>query len=155
MGISAKKASELVGLTKHAILKAIREGRISANKNENGQWVIEPVELYRVYEPVKPVNYEQKQESKQQNTPKVNSFSDEKEIELELNLKNAEEKISMLQNQLEKSEEREKDLSMKLDKAQSTIEKQTYLISDMRENSPQKPVERDKKFLGIFPYKKS
>ena len=77
-------------------------------------------------------------------------------------------KIEMLEQQLEyerkerahdredakkreaKAEEREKDLSAKLDKAQSTIEKQTYLISDMREKTIEKPTERPKGFFGMF-----
>ena len=49
--IGPKQAGELVGRSKAAIIKAIREGRISGEKNGNGEWRIEPAELFRVYEP--------------------------------------------------------------------------------------------------------
>lgn len=47
--IGPKEAAERVGRSKSAILKAIREGRISATKSDSGSWHIEPVELFRVY----------------------------------------------------------------------------------------------------------
>jgi hypothetical protein len=46
---SLKQAAEAVGRGKPAILKAIKGGRISAQKDAFGQWQIEPVELHRVY----------------------------------------------------------------------------------------------------------
>lgn len=49
---SLKQAAEAVGRGKPAILKAIKSGRISAQKDAFGQWQIEPVELHRVYPPV-------------------------------------------------------------------------------------------------------
>jgi hypothetical protein len=52
MGVSAKEAAELVGMSKAGILKAIKTGKVSAAKDLNGEWRIEPVELFRVYEPV-------------------------------------------------------------------------------------------------------
>jgi excisionase family DNA binding protein len=52
VGISAKEAAELVGVSKNAIFKAIKSGKLSAAKDTNGEWRIEPVELFRVYEPV-------------------------------------------------------------------------------------------------------
>src|SRR5215212_5892751 len=36
---------------KPAILKAIQKGRISAKKDDHGQWWIDPAELHRVYPP--------------------------------------------------------------------------------------------------------
>src|SRR3546814_1069179 len=47
--IVPKKAAKRVGRSKSAILKAIREGRISATKSDSGSWHIEPVELFRAY----------------------------------------------------------------------------------------------------------
>ena len=46
---SLKQAADAVGRGKPAILKAIKSGRISAQKDAFGQWQIEPVELHRVY----------------------------------------------------------------------------------------------------------
>jgi len=52
MGLSAAQAAVEVGLSKAGIIKAIRTGKISAEKDALGQWQIQPVELYRVYSPV-------------------------------------------------------------------------------------------------------
>jgi hypothetical protein len=46
---SLKQAADAVGRGKPAILKAINSGRISAKKDDNGQWQIDPAELHRVY----------------------------------------------------------------------------------------------------------
>lgn len=51
MPYSLKEAAESVGMGKPAILKAIQKGKISATKDEHGQWMIEPAELHRVYQP--------------------------------------------------------------------------------------------------------
>ena len=55
MGITLKEASGKVGVTRQTLMKAIKTGRISAEKSENGEWRIEPVELFRVWPPVKGV----------------------------------------------------------------------------------------------------
>jgi hypothetical protein len=52
MSLSAKEAAEQVGLTKQGMIKAIRTGKVSAAKDAHGEWQIEPVELFRVYQPV-------------------------------------------------------------------------------------------------------
>lgn len=45
-------AAKATGLTKGAISNAIKKGRISATKDEHGQWSIDPAELHRVYPPI-------------------------------------------------------------------------------------------------------
>jgi hypothetical protein len=52
MVYSLKDAAAAAGKGKPAILKAIQSGKISAEKNANGEWQIEPAELHRVYPPV-------------------------------------------------------------------------------------------------------
>jgi hypothetical protein len=42
-------AAKATGMTKSAIFKAIKKGRISAKKNEMGRYDIDPAELHRVY----------------------------------------------------------------------------------------------------------
>jgi hypothetical protein len=51
VSITVKQAADSVGMSKAAIFKAIRNGKISAEKNQSGEWQIEPVELFRVFEP--------------------------------------------------------------------------------------------------------
>src|SRR3546814_18309306 len=52
MGITLREASEKVGVTRQTLMKAIKTGRVSAEKSDNGEWSIEPVELFRVWPPV-------------------------------------------------------------------------------------------------------
>ena len=42
-------ASRATGKSKSTILRAIRNGKVSAEKDVHGQWTIEPAELHRVY----------------------------------------------------------------------------------------------------------
>ena len=52
MSLTAKEAGTQVGMSRQGITKAIHQGKLSAQKDLNGQWQIEPVELFRVYDPV-------------------------------------------------------------------------------------------------------
>lgn len=50
--LTLTEAAKATGLTRPGLLKAIQTGRISASKNDLGQWQIDPAELFRVYRPV-------------------------------------------------------------------------------------------------------
>jgi hypothetical protein len=50
--LTLSAAAKETGLTKPAIFKAIKNGRVSATKDAKGQWSIDPAELFRVYPPV-------------------------------------------------------------------------------------------------------
>ena len=49
MFYTIKEAAELIGRSKTAILRSIQSGRISAHRDDMGQWRIDPAELHRVY----------------------------------------------------------------------------------------------------------
>lgn len=61
------EASKACNITKSGISKAIKSGRISAIKNELGEYEIDPSELFRVYQP-KAVNSQPNISSAQQET---------------------------------------------------------------------------------------
>ena len=46
-------AAAAVGRNKTAIVRAINAGKISAAKDENGEWQIDPAELHRIYPPLR------------------------------------------------------------------------------------------------------
>jgi excisionase family DNA binding protein len=52
MPYTLQEASEATGLNRSTIFRAIRAGKISAVRNEQGTWQIEPAELHRVYPPL-------------------------------------------------------------------------------------------------------
>jgi hypothetical protein len=49
MGYTLGQAAKAVGMSKTSILRSIKAGRISAGRDEFGQWAIEPCELHRIY----------------------------------------------------------------------------------------------------------
>lgn len=49
MSWSVSRAAQETGLSKSTISRAIKSGRISAAKQDDGSYQIEPVELFRVY----------------------------------------------------------------------------------------------------------
>ena len=51
MTLSLRESAEAVGMTKPALLKAIQRGKLSATRDNNNEWQIEPAELFRVYKP--------------------------------------------------------------------------------------------------------
>ncbi|KAG1649246.1 hypothetical protein GQR58_029182 [Nymphon striatum] len=46
------EAEKEVGVTKSTISRAIKDGRLSANRNKHGHFQIDPAELFRVYDPI-------------------------------------------------------------------------------------------------------
>lgn len=54
-GLSLREAAQQVNVAKSTILRAVRSGRMSATRTDDGGYSIDPAELFRVYEP-KPCN---------------------------------------------------------------------------------------------------
>jgi hypothetical protein len=50
--LTLTEAAKAVGLSRPAIFKAIKNGRLSASLNNAGHHQIDPAELFRVYKPV-------------------------------------------------------------------------------------------------------
>ena len=50
-GLSLREAAKEVNVSKSTILRAVRNGRLSAARTDNGGYSIDPAELFRVYEP--------------------------------------------------------------------------------------------------------
>lgn len=52
--LSMSEAAARTGLSKSTIHRAIKGGRLSANRQEDGSYEIDPAELFRVYRPAQP-----------------------------------------------------------------------------------------------------
>jgi hypothetical protein len=63
------QAAKQTGLSKTAISRAVKSGRLSATRNDQGEYQIDPSELFRVY----PVTASVDSEPERQATPKDNS----------------------------------------------------------------------------------
>ena len=49
--LSLRGAAEMAGVNKSTIFRAIRKGRLSAGRTDDGDFAIDPAELMRVYPP--------------------------------------------------------------------------------------------------------
>lgn len=87
------EAAKAVGKSKATISKAIKSGRISAEKQPNGSYRIEPVELHRVY----PTTPHETVDGKPLNTPNETDVNTREFIELSVKLKAAEQRIRDLE----------------------------------------------------------
>ena len=52
MPYTLAEAAKATGTNKTTILRAIKSGKVSGTKDEQGTWLVEPAELHRVYPPV-------------------------------------------------------------------------------------------------------
>jgi excisionase family DNA binding protein len=51
MPYSLAEAAQATGLNRSTILRAVKNGRISGQRDGSGAWTVEPVELHRVFPP--------------------------------------------------------------------------------------------------------
>jgi len=49
--LTLTEAAEQTGKSKSTLTRAIKNGGLSAHRNEHGDYRVEPSELFRVYEP--------------------------------------------------------------------------------------------------------
>lgn len=108
MELSLTQASEASGRSKSTIHRAIKSGKISATRNEDGSYSISPSELFRVYpkEPPKAVPM----------TQHATPVEPKDDTEAVLRIK-----VEMLTAQLEREQETVEDLRKRLDKAEDRI----------------------------------
>ena len=136
------EAAKETGKSKPTLSRAIKSGKLSYAAKENNSYKIDPSELFRVFPRRNTSETEQNGNMKQSVTPNVTH-----EIAmLQKDLEHLKEKLGSTETQLKKAEEREQDLLSKLDNSQATIDRQTLLLSDMRDKATEKPVERQKGF---------
>ena len=90
MAYTLGEAAKATGISKASISRAVNSGRISAAKNDDGSFSIEPVELHRVYPPkssvtVSATEYEttRNTEGDTPNTPQINVLQARLEAALE------------------------------------------------------------------------
>lgn len=131
---SLSEAARLTGKSRTTIQRAIKSGKISAPKDEDGNYSIDPAELHRVY-PIKTMSAGGTHGAAANGTLRNSSGTE-----------GAPPEIKVLQAELKASqqmvEERGRtidDLRTRLDDSERRV---TALLSDMRPTASEKPVER-------------
>lgn len=121
--LTLAEAAKETGLTKPAIFKSIKNGKISASKDERGQWMIDPAELFRVYDPVS---------KKETVEPQTANLS------LLLKLKELESKLEVTDKRLLDKDREIDDLRTQRDHWRTQAEQITRLLTDGREQDKKK-----------------
>jgi len=106
------EAAKATGKDRATISRALKKGKISAVKNEQGQWQIEPAELHRVY----PI-------TQQDNTLRATDDARIRNSDLESDNR-------VLRAEIEAAKGRISDLEMERDKWQAAFEKQQDLAAN-------------------------
>lgn len=93
--LSMTEAAKQAGVSKATIHRAIKAGRLSASRQEDGSYEIDPAELFRVYKPVRhltPVSV------RQDATPSETGAKPHEIERLEARVRDLEERVSDLKN---------------------------------------------------------
>lgn len=83
MKYTAGQAAKATGVATATITRALKSGKISGSKDENGAWVIDPAELHRVFPPLA-AQWDEKPSTKQDETPNETGSISALEREIEL-----------------------------------------------------------------------
>jgi len=143
------QAAKETGLSKTAISRAIKSGRISAIKNEQGEYQIDPAELFRVY----PVTANVDSKPERQATPKDNSGL-QGQIEL------LREMVDDLRVRLNSTEEARQRAEQAQEKAFAELSRLTLLLTHQPKpeaqpapgQEPQPPANQNKRSEIVRPW---
>lgn len=145
------QAAKATGRSKAGILSAIKNGRLSASRDDKNQWQIDPVELHRVY----PLTVNQGGVL-EQNETELNTSLNTKE------LRHSKEKIELLERIVGNLENERDDLRRRLDQSEEAREQAaaetrrlTLLITHERQQPEAEASSRGKnitpqRFGGVF-----
>ena len=108
MSYTLGTAAKAAGRSKATILKAIRNGKVSAEKNAHGYWSITPEELHRVY-PIVDQEVVTRQTGKTTVNPEINTLKHRVEL-LEAELQAERRQNKSLEGQVVDLKDRSDDL---------------------------------------------
>lgn len=131
MKYSLSEAAKATGKNKTTIQRAIKNGKISATKGNNGSYEIEPSELHRVFPPAAAQRDAHPLQSNDTQRSKITSIGSHlaRVLELEKELAVAHERTNGLEAQKDQLVDTINDLRKRLDSAEGRV---TALLSDNR-----------------------
>jgi len=143
MAYSLGQAAKAAGISKTSLHRAINKGRLSAAKNDNGAYEIEPSELHRVYPPAAEGNSAANPNLVRYGTQETLAETEVLRREVELLRERLDDKdgvISDLRERLDQSEQerREKDRQL------------TALLTDQRQQVEPLPATAGRGFWARF-----
>ena len=123
MGYTLSQAAKATGKDKSTISKAIKKGKISASRNEDRSYDIDPVELHRWY----PLVNQDQDVQPVDNSTQVNTDFVSRIKELEAKLEGADKESKLLRGEIERLEADKEFL-------QGQLTKTTAILTDQRES---------------------
>lgn len=84
MSYSLSDAAKATGKNRTTIQRAIKSGKISASKNENGAYEIAPAELHRIFPAIAQRSAQQKKDTDSNSTQQNDTTSEALRIRLEM-----------------------------------------------------------------------
>lgn len=126
MGLTLRQAADLCGKSRSTIHRALKNGKLSGTRDDDGSWSIDPSELARVF-PWDTTGQAQRDTSEHPETPPKDKNSEEAAV--------LRVKVEMLEQQLEREQGTVEDLRRRLDKAEERV----YLLSASKPIEPSKP----------------
>lgn len=129
MQYSLSEAAKATGKNKTTIQRAIKSGKISASKGDDGSYQIEPSELHRVFPPAvaqQDANHPKSNDTQQANFSSTNSNLT-RVLELEKELAVARERANGLEAQKDQMADTISDLRKRLDYSEGRV---TALLTD-------------------------
>ena len=97
--VTLGQAARLAGVDKTTLTRAIKAGRLSATRRDDGGYLIDPAELSRVYE-VKPERLDAAHRSRRRTTVEATSATGSADAELATRLTLAEAEVQSLKDML-------------------------------------------------------
>ena len=131
MKYSLSEAAKATGKNKTTIQRAIKSGKISANKGDGGSYEIDPSELHRVFPPTvaqRDAQHMQSNDTQQSKSASINSDL-ARVLELEKELAIAHERVNGLEAHKEQMADTINDLRKRLDSSEGRV---TALLTDGR-----------------------
>ena len=122
------QAAKETGLSKTAISRAIKNGRLSATRGEQGEYQIDPAELFRVY----PVTGGVDSEVERQATPSDNSGLQGQIDALRELLAQIKEERNDLRRRLDNADEARQRAEQAQEKAFAELSRLTLFLTDQR-----------------------
>lgn len=111
MQFSLSQAAKETGKGKSSIHRAIKSGRLSAQRHEDGTYSIDAAELFRVFPPTLPEPVQKRGAEPQEERPATPTVTEEV----------LRVRVEMLQAQLEREQDTVADLRRRLDRAEERI----------------------------------
>lgn len=108
MGLSLRQAAELSGTSRSTIHRALKNGKLSGGRLEDGAWDIDPSELARVFP------WDIAEPAQRDTTGQDRNGSGERESVLAV-------RVEMLERQLDRERDTVEDLRKRLDRAEDRI----------------------------------